>query len=447
MTCFGKCLVYLNPALRITLMQDRLLQKAARILERYVCDHCLGRQFAQLLSGRTNVERGRSLREAVAMALDSGEELSVDMQNFAGYRFHHSEILRSGTSQALGNKVSEIKAPEAKGSVCNVCANIFEDIDLYVKKATKKLAKLDFNTFLIGTRVTEELIGAEEELWERAGIDWCEPVKAEMNREVGSRLEKIIKKKVDFRRPDVVVLLDLAKTDVDVTLNSIFIYGEYNKLVRGIPQTKWPSGKYKISVEQIIAKPFMKITKGKGHALHGMGREDIDARCLAWRPFVLEILEPKVRNIKPAKLQKAVNKDRRVRVKHMQFVDVSVVERLKRAAPDKTYRALVVLNKVVKPEQLKKLVTLNNKEIYQETPQRVLHRRANLVRKRIVKEVKWKRLGPRRLELRVRAQAGTYIKELINGDGGRTYPSVSELLGAKVVCKELDVIEIHGKKF
>ncbi|QQG40026.1 MAG: tRNA pseudouridine(54/55) synthase Pus10 [Candidatus Aenigmatarchaeota archaeon] len=411
-------------------MQDRVLQKAVRILERPVCDHCLGRQFAQLLSGRTNVERGRAIRDAVAMALDSEENLKVDMSNFAGYRFHHSEL----------------KTPEARVA-CSACADVFEDVETYVKKVARVLTKLDFNTFLVGTQVSEELIGAEEELWERSGIEWCEPIKGELNREVGSRVEKVVKKKVDFKKPDVLVLLNLAKRRVSVEINPLCIYGEYNKLKRGIPQTKWPSGKYKISVEQIIAKPFMRATGGTNHKLHGMGREDIDARCLGWRPFILEILEPNKRNVRVAQLQKAANKDKRIRVRNMAFIDSSAIERLKRAQPDKSYRALVILNKTVAPARLKKLAVLNNKEIYQETPTRVMHRRADKVRRRVVKEVKWRRLGPRKIEIRVRAQAGTYIKELISGDGGRTYPSVSELLGVKARVKELDVIEIHGKKF
>lgn len=408
-----------------------VLQKAAHVLETYVCNRCLGRQFAQLLSGRTNEERGRVVRDVVAFALDAGEKLNVDMQNFVGYRFHRAEI-----------KVQEQK----EEPVCTVCNNLFDGIDTYVKKAIKMLSRLDFNTFLVGTRLREEFIGKEEDLWERVGIEWCEPLKAEMNREVGSRLEKTIGKKVDFKRPDVLVLLDLVEKDVKIELNPLYVYGEYNKYAF-IPQTKWPSGKYKTSVEQIIAKPFMHVTRGTGHKLHGMGREDIDARCLAWRPFVLEILEPKARNIKLTRLQREVNRDRRVRVKHMMFVDSSVVERLKRAQPDKTYRAVVTLSKNVKSTELKKLATLSNREVYQETPQRVLHRRADRVRRRVVKEIKWKRLGQRRVELRIRAQAGTYIKELITGDQGRTYPSVSELLGTKARCKKLDVIEIHGKKF
>jgi len=35
-----------------------------------------------------------------------------------------------------------------------------------------------------------------------------------------------------------------------------------------------------------------------------------------------------------------------------------------------------------------------------------------------------------------------YIKELISGDGGRTKPSLSELLGTETEVKELDVVDV-----
>jgi tRNA pseudouridine synthase 10 len=47
------------------------------------------------------------------------------------------------------------------------------------------------------------------------------------------------------------------------------------------------------------------------------------------------------------------------------------------------------------------------------------------------------------VELTVRAQAGTYIKELVSGDGGRTEPCVAGVLGAGAACVELDVLDIH----
>ena len=40
------------------------------------------------------------------------------------------------------------------------------------------------------------------------------------------------------------------------------------------------------------------------------------------------------------------------------------------------------------------------------------------------------------------ARAGTYIKEFVHGDFGRTRPSVGELLGCKADIMQLDVTEI-----
>ncbi|MGC8812345.1 MAG: tRNA pseudouridine(54/55) synthase Pus10, partial [Candidatus Aenigmatarchaeota archaeon] len=66
---------------------------------------------------------------------------------------------------------------------------------------------------------------------------------------------------------------------------------------------------------------------------------------------------------------------------------------------------------------------------------------------RSVKEISWKVLGRKKLVLKVKAEAGLYIKELITGDEGRTKPSVQEILGNKVKKINLDVIKIHVKKF
>ena len=40
------------------------------------------------------------------------------------------------------------------------------------------------------------------------------------------------------------------------------------------------------------------------------------------------------------------------------------------------------------------------------------------------------------------SQSGTYIKELINGDNGRTVPSMSSIYGKELRVKNLDVIKI-----
>jgi len=406
-----------------------LIEKAAKILEEPVCDHCLGRQFAMLLSGYTNSERGRMIRNIIAMTIDS-KNINInnlEMSNFHNYKFHDEEL-------------ADIKINKKK---CAICNDIFDKLDVYVKEIEKNAKKIEFKTFLIGTQLPFELIEKEEKLWERVGIEYCEPLKAELNREIGKLVEKRLKVKFNSKRPDVNFVIDIGRKKVKMEIMPLFIYGEYQKLIRGIPQTKWPSGKYKTSVEQIIAKPFLSALLAKSQKFHGSGREDIDARCLAWRPFVLEILAPKKRFINRQLLKKIAKKipKNKIRVRNLRISDINEVRKLKEERNDKVYRAVVVCDKKIKKDDLKKLQSLVGK-IKQKTPQRVLHRRADKIRDRNLISIKSKFINNNKFIIEVRCNAGLYVKELISGDNGRTKPSVSELLGTNCKCIELDVIKI-----
>ncbi len=405
--------------------KSEFFEKAISIMNKgFVCDNCLGRQFAQLLNGLENKERGKSIRDLFAMLLESGKNIEVDMSNFYDYNFRFSDI-------------------EKKEKECSVCCGIFNELDFFANKAKEKLSKIEFSNFLVGTKISGDMLRREESLWEDVGIEWCEPIKSEINRLVGKKLEKELRKHVEFKKPEVTVLIDIDKKDVELQLNSIYIYGEYNKLVRNLPQTRWPSGKYKNSVEQIIAKPVLKITKGTGSKFHGAGREDIDAKCFGWRPFVLEITEPARRKIKTRKLLSLINESKRVSVKNLRIVGSEMVEKVKSIRPDKTYKAVVVTKNNIKKESLDRLSILRGKKIYQETPERVLHRRADKLRKRVIKDLKWKMISKRKFSISIKAEAGTYIKEFVSGDKGRTYPSVSEVIGTGAEVKKLDVIKVH----
>lgn len=394
-----------------------ILEKAGKIISQPVCDNCLGRQFSQLLSGMSNKERGQMIKAVSAMSLDK-EGSEITNSNFSDIKFHYSAV-------------------SGKEERCSVCFGFFNDLEKWVSRIEKKVKDIEFGTFLVGTKLSSELAQAEEDLWERVGIDYCEPLKAEINREIGKLLERT-GKKCNLKKPDINILLDISGKKVSVDINPIFIYGEYQKLIRGIPQTKWPSGKYKTSVEQIIAKPFMSSLKGNGHKFHGLGREDIDARCLAWRPFVLEILNPVKRKI-DFNLYKKIKPS--VKVRNLRLSDIAEVRKIKETRIDKTYSALVECPDISK----KDLVRISSLKgiIKQRTPQRVMHRRSDLLRKRAVKEIKPAFISKKRFRLVVTGEAGLYIKELISGDNGRTDPSVSSVLGKECKCIELDVIKIH----
>jgi len=411
----------------------KLIEKSVKILDNHLCDHCLGSQFAGLLSGFSNKERGKIIRNFLAMLIENGEVdySKINPSNFYGFKFKQNK---------------EFSKKIKKSEKCWLCENVFDKIDSIVKKASKKLEKIEFNSLLVGSKLPEEIFKREEKIWEKIGIEWCESIKNEINRKIGIRLGNIFNKPADFKRPDVVVLADFVKNKVELQINSLFIFGFYKKMVRGIPQSKWGTpGKYKTSIQEIIAKPIVKATKGKNNKFSGSGREDIDARCLDWRAFVIEIIEPKIRKIDFKKMQRIINKSKKVKVRGLRHSDKSTVVRIKTETGEKTYRVRVKLSKKVEKKDLKKLKKLIG-FIEQRTPNRVSHRRADIIRKRMVKDLKYKQINKKILELRIKASAGLYIKELVTGDKGRTKPSVSEILGCEAIPKELDVIHIEKPK-
>jgi tRNA pseudouridine synthase 10 len=65
------------------------------------------------------------------------------------------------------------------------------------------------------------------------------------------------------------------------------------------------------------------------------------------------------------------------------------------------------------------------------------------MREKYIYKANVKRLTLKRFELEIRCQGGLYIKELITGDDGRTVPSVTQIIGAKAVPMELDVLGVY----
>ncbi|MCE4622864.1 MAG: tRNA pseudouridine(54/55) synthase Pus10, partial [Desulfurococcales archaeon] len=87
----------------------------------------------------------------------------------------------------------------------------------------------------------------------------------------------------------------------------------------------------------------------------------------------------------------------------------------------------------------------SNRLILQRTPRRVLHRRPDILRKRRVHSVKCRKIMDNVAECLVAADGGLYVKELVSGDGGRTTPSFSEVLGIATECVELDVVHVEHR--
>ncbi len=141
----------------------------------------------------------------------------------------------------------------------------------------------------------------------------------------------------------------------------------------------------------------------------------------------------------------AANKGK-IEVNSLRFSDRDEIVRIKAAGFKKTYKIVFRCKKSINNEKLKKAVlSLRGKTIGQFTPSRVAHRRANMLREKQIYSCNLESIDGAIATLTLEAESGTYIKELISGDNGRTKPSISEIIGVPCEVTELDVIEIKGE--
>ncbi|MDO5809479.1 MAG: tRNA pseudouridine(54/55) synthase Pus10 [Methanobrevibacter sp.] len=387
-----------------------------------ICKHCLGRKLSKTIEGTNNIERADKACEELGICLDD-----VD---------------------------------------CVICDNIFDKLDdaLY-DKIDAKIIQLgvEFNTFLVGSQIPKDIQKRDEELSEKFNLG-VETLKKEVNRLIGLGIWERFDKDAEFERQDIVFNIDLTgEPKVRIQINPLYIEGKYNKYKRGIPQTKWPCTKckgrgceecnftgkqYPESVEELISEHFLKVTHGKEAKFHGAGREDIDVLMLgSGRQFVLEIKEPKIRNLDLAKMEAEINtvNEGKTAYHNLHLCERPRKAEIKQSSPDayKVYNAIVKCEEAYDAGKLEELLELN--EINQQTPLRVLRRRTDMVRVKHVLDLSYEIIDETTFNMKIKTEGGLYIKELISGDEGRSQPNVSDILGVKAICEQLDVLEVSEK--
>ena len=392
-----------------------------------ICDHCLGRMVGKRSFGLSNDQRGYALRVSHALSMNEP------------FRPHQ------GT--------------------CWICQDAFLKVGEWAKKVEAAFEGIEFATFLIGTRVPPLMAESEEMVWSDLSLPSPEPLKSEMNREVGKAVALLTGKEADLTSPDVLAILDLSSGEVGIQVNPVFFYGRYRKLERGIPQTHWDcrvcrgagcdrcnfTGKmYQDSVEELIGRPAIELFSAREAVLHGAGREDIDARMIgSGRPFVMEIVGPLRRKIDLQVLQETINRSAagRVEVSLERWTRRGEVETIKSDKGHKKYRILVEIQDPLSLLELQSaLEALKGVTIYQRTPQRVAHRRADKIRERHATEITYIGNEQDGYVIEVTGEAGLYIKELISGDNGRTRPSLTEILGRPARVSRLDVVQVESTR-
>ncbi len=400
----------------------------AHVIKIGLCDHCLNRVSGLPFEGH-------------------GPEPGTRIRNEA---FERDKQLESSITEDL----------------CPLCENLFDDVDNIVDRVFESLSNTQFSTMQFGIHLPKDLIQEEDRIRSKYGAPGSNPLKGALVEAIHRRIGEL-DQNVTFvkEKPDVMILVDGLTLRVDVDVRPIFLYGRYRKLSREIPQTRWPcrscrgraegcescdgSGlQYPDSVQDLIGEPIRETLDASDTSFHGMGREDIDVRCLGnGRPFVLEVKRPSKREHSLSELVKMVNDHGtgKIEIDNLVWCSRKKVNEVKQSRSEKTYTIRFGVDGLGNLTQVEEsILSLSGQVINQETPKRVSHRRAAKVRKRRVSSIDRVFIEGDEVELTLRCEAGTYIKELVHSDEGRTNPSIRSVLGADCEVIWLDVEEIHA---
>ena len=245
---------------------------------------------------------------------------------------------------------------------------------------------------------------------------------------------------------------------------TIYIAGRYNKYLRDLSQSPWidkDDVRVKDSVQELIEDGLKQYLKFEKSIFASSGREDVDVRMLGrGRPFTFKLLSPEFladyNEATLAKIQVFVNSKHKgkVHIRDLQYVTKSDITKYMTEtleSKQKQYRALCCCSRSISDEDINRINAIKNLVINQLTPIRVLQRRTWATRKRTIYEMSIEQVKMEDFEvvkaehlsrmfvLVLTAEAGTYIKEFVHGDFGRTTPNIAQLLGQD--C-EADLVEL-----
>jgi tRNA pseudouridine synthase 10 len=188
------------------------------------------------------------------------------------------------------------------------------------------------------------------------------------------------------------------------------------------------------------------------YKFHSAGREDVDVRMLGdGRPFVLELVSPMREHFTEAdlrRLEAAINDSYvgSVKVSRLRRTDAEVTVRLARHSESKVkrYRCVIWSSRAIDDfttdAHVQAIHAAKDLMIAQKTPLRVLHRRSLHPRPRLIHSMKLTPINAHWFLLDLETQAGTYVKEFVHGDMGRTVPHLGMLLNARTDIIQLDVV-------
>ncbi len=327
---------------------------------------------------------------------------------------------------------------------CYICRGLMDSLDSIMDRIMAAVQDYEFDTFVVGATLPTQIYEREDAMRARLKIRGRESIKNHLTRELGTRLVWLTKRKADYMKPDITISLAVDKeNNVDVAVKSrpVALAGRYVKKSRGLPQKqdKCPHCEGKgcdscnnsglsgyASVEGIIAKELMAVTKGQAPKFSWIGSEDQKSLVLgSGRPFSVRVFDPKKRELKKVRV-----KGNGVSATMSMHEDILEPQARFTVKTRIHTRCASPLTK----QDLKKLNSLAGSDVSFENRSRIATKRIYSARAR--------QLGSNEFTLTITADGGLMIKQFV---GGEEYmkPNISEILGNKCECVTFDILDVE----
>ena len=262
-------------------------------------------------------------------------------------------LARNGFFKPAGNLLNKFNLnlpDESYNYECMLCENKHEFLDKFVDTAIKKLTRFEFSTFLVGITLPFGVEEREDEFKAAFKVLYGENIRNEFGRSIGKRIVKKTNKQVDFRNPDLVILINPLTEKISIQAAPVFVGGTYRALVDNIPQSTWFcstcrgkgcqkcdwSGKNSSeTIEELFKKPFINFFSSNTATFHSSSHSNIVTDDFgSWKYFVMEVSSPKKRFVDITKLNSLVkvSSKGRLEILNLSFVDKSFIQKIKNSS-------------------------------------------------------------------------------------------------------------------
>lgn len=183
-------------------------------------------------------------------------------------------------------------------------------IDRAISLALRKAKRYDFKTFAVGISIPADIQEREDELRSQLKLMGGDTIKTQVAGLIAEGVANSTGRKVDKSRPDLMLLMNFERWEVEATSRPAFLYARYTK-PPGVWQKRERCGSCKgagckrcrhtgfepgLSVEDLVRNRLAREGGSEKMIFTWMGSEDRDSVVFPpGRPFVVEVKNPRKR--------------------------------------------------------------------------------------------------------------------------------------------------------